>query len=98
MAKEITKTKAKTTETAENQKVMPFGKVNYILVLIGIALIALGFILMIGGGSSDPDVFNEQMFNFRRLTLAPILVLAGFVVEIVAIFVEIVAIFWKGKK
>ena len=91
MAKDITKTKAKTTETAENQKVMPFGKMNYILVLIGIALIALGFILMIGGGSSDPDVFNEQMFNFRRLTLAPILVLAGFVVEIVAIF-------WKGKK
>jgi hypothetical protein len=91
MAKEITKTKAKTTETAENQKVMPFGKMNYILVIVGIALIALGFILMIGGGSSDPDVFNEQMFNFRRLTLAPILVLAGFVVEIVAIF-------WKGKK
>lgn len=91
MAKEITKTKAKTTDAAENQKVMPFGKMNYILVLIGIALIALGFILMIGGGSTDPDVFNEQMFNFRRLTLAPILVLAGFVVEIVAIF-------WKGKK
>ena len=91
MAKEITKTKAKTTDAADNQKVMPFGKMNYILVLIGIALIALGFILMIGGGSSDPDVFNEQMFNFRRLTLAPILVLAGFVVEIVAIF-------WKGKK
>lgn len=91
MAKEITKTKAKATETPENQKVMPFGKMNYILVIVGIALIALGFILMIGGGSSDPDVFNEQMFNFRRLTLAPILVLAGFVVEIVAIF-------WKGKK
>ena len=91
MAKDIAKTKAKNTDTAENQKVMPFGKMNYILVLIGIALIALGFILMIGGGSLDPDVFNEQMFNFRRLTLAPILVLAGFVVEIVAIF-------WKGKK
>jgi hypothetical protein len=91
MAKEITKTKAKTTDAADNQKVMPFGKMNYILVIVGIALIALGFILMIGGGSSDPDVFNEQMFNFRRLTLAPILVLAGFVVEIVAIF-------WKGKK
>ena len=90
MAKDITKTKAK-TETAENQKVMPFGKMNYILVLIGIALLALGFILMIGGGSTDPDVFNEQMFNTRRLTIAPILVLAGFVVEIVAIF-------WKGKK
>ena len=90
MAKEITKTKAKTAEVADNQKVMPFGKMNYILVIVGIALIALGFILMIGGGSSDPDVFNEEMFNFRRLTLAPILVLAGFVVEIVAIF-------WKGK-
>ena len=91
MAKEITKTKAKTTDAADNQKVMPFGKMNYILVIVGIALIALGFVLMIGGGSSDPDVFNEEMFNFRRLTLAPILVLACFVVEIVAIFL-------KGKK
>ncbi len=91
MAKEIKKTQAKATEVTDNQKVMPFGRMNYILVIVGIALIALGFILMIGGGSSDPDVFNEEMFNFRRLTLAPILVLAGFVVEIVAIF-------WKGKK
>ena len=91
MAKEIKKAQAKTTDAADNQKVMPFGRMNYILVIVGIALIALGFILMIGGGSSDPDVFNEEMFNFRRLTLAPILVLAGFVVEIVAIF-------WKGKK
>ena len=91
MAKEIKKTNAKSSEIADNQKVMPFCKMNYIIVLIGLALIALGFILMIGGGSSDPDVFNEQMFNFRRLTLAPILVLAGFIVEIVAIF-------WKGKK
>ena len=91
MAKETAKTKTKTNEAVENQKVMPFGKMNYILVLIGIALIALGFILMIGGGSNDPDVFNEKMFDFRHITLAPILVLAGFVVEIVAIF-------WKGKK
>ena len=91
MAKDIKKPQAKTTDAADNQKVMPFGKMNYILVIVGIALIALGFILMIGGGSSDPGVFNEEMFNFRRLTLAPILVLAGFVVEIVAIF-------WKGKK
>ena len=90
MAKEITKTKAKATEATDNQKVMPFGKQNYIIVLIGIALIALGFILMVGGGSTDPDVFNEKMFDFRHITLAPILVLAGFVVEIVAIF-------WKGK-
>ncbi|MBQ6769610.1 MAG: DUF3098 domain-containing protein [Bacteroidales bacterium] len=84
MAKETTK--KETVEKNEDQKVMPFGKQNYIILLIGIALIALGFVLMIGGGSTDPDVFNEKMFNFQRLTLAPILVLAGFVVEIVAIF------------
>ena len=46
---------------------------------------------MIGGGSDDPDVFNEKMFDFQRITLAPILVLAGFVVEIVAIF-------WRKKQ
>ena len=91
MAKEITKTKSKTAEVADNQKVMPFGKQNYIIVLIGIALLALGFILMIGGGSSDPDVFNPKMFDFQHITLSTILFLAGFVVEIIAIF-------WKGKK
>lgn len=66
-------------------------KTNYILVIVGVLLIALGMILMIGGGSSDPDVFNEKMFNFQRLTLSPILILLGFVVEIVAIF-------WRAKK
>lgn len=73
-------------EVVEDKKKLPFTKMNYILVLVGIALIALGMILMIGGGSSDPDVFNEKMFNFQRLTLSPILILCGFVVEIVAIF------------
>ena len=89
MAKEITK--KETVENVDDQKVMPFGKQNYIIVLIGLALLALGFILMLGGGSTDPDVFNEKMFNFQRLTIAPILVLAGFVVEIVAIF-------WRKKQ
>ena len=91
MAKEITKAKTKTPEAADDQKAMPFGKQNYIIVLIGIALLALGFILMLGGGSNDPDVFNEKMFDFQHITLSTILILAGFVVEIVAIF-------WKGKK
>ncbi len=90
MAKEITK-KKETIEPNDDQKVMPFGKQNYIIVLIGIALLVLGFILMLGGGSNDPDVFNEKMFDFRHITLSTILILAGFVVEIVAIF-------WKGKK
>jgi hypothetical protein len=62
-----------------------FGKENYRLMLIGLALIAIGFILMIGGGSKDPSQFNPDIFNFQRLTLAPILILAGFVVEIFAI-------------
>jgi hypothetical protein len=62
-----------------------FGKENYRLMLIGLALIALGFILMIGGGSDDPSKFNPEIFSFRRITLAPILVLAGYVVEIFAI-------------
>lgn len=80
-----------TKESVEGENKLPFTKMNYILVLVGVALIALGMILMIGGGSSDPDVFNEKMFNFQRLTLSPILILLGFVVEIVAIF-------WKKKK
>ena len=80
-----------TKDTVEEKKQLPFTKMNYILVLVGVALIALGMILMIGGGSSDPDVFNEKMFNFQRITLAPILILLGFVMEIVAIF-------WKKKK
>ena len=89
MAKE--KTKKMTEEKVDNQDVMPFGKQNFIIVLIGIALIVLGFILMIGGGSDNPDVFNEKMFDFQHITLAPILVLLGFVVEIVAIF-------WRKKE
>ena len=80
-----------TPEVVEEEKKLPFAKMNYILVLVGVALIALGMILMIGGGSSDPDVFNPKMFNFQRLTLSPILILLGFVVEIVAIF-------WRKKK
>ncbi len=62
-----------------------FGKENYILMLVGVGLIILGFILMTGGGSKDPNVFNEDMFDFRRLTLSTILILIGFGIEIVAI-------------
>ncbi len=53
--------------------------------LIGLGVIVLGFILMIGGGSKDPDVFNPDIFNFRRIRLAPALVLIGFGIEIAAI-------------
>lgn len=62
-----------------------FGKENYILLLIGIAFIITGFLLMIGGGSDDPTVFNPEIFSFRRITLAPIFVVIGFVIELFAI-------------
>ncbi len=62
-----------------------FTRKNYKLLLIGIAFILVGFILMVGGGSDDPNVFNENIFSFRRLTLAPILIIAGYVIEIFAI-------------
>lgn len=64
----------------------PLEKENYKLLSIGFAIIVLGFILMIGGGSDDPNVFNEEeLFSFRRTTLAPLLVLFGFIFEIWAI-------------
>ena len=69
----------------EKELQFAFGRENYRLMLIGLAVLALGFILMIGGGSDDPDVFNPSMFNFQRLTLAPLLLIAGFVIEIFAI-------------
>jgi hypothetical protein len=72
-------------EQEEREARMPLGRRNYLLMLIGLGLILLGFVLMSGGGSDDPTVFNAEMFSFRRITLAPILVIAGFVVEVVAI-------------
>lgn len=62
-----------------------FGKKNYIIMLVGIIVIALGFILMAGGGSDDPTVFNEEIYNFQRIRLAPTLVLIGLAIEIYAI-------------
>ena len=62
-----------------------FGKKNFILLIVGLVLIAFGFILMSGGGSDDPNVFNPEIFNSTRIIIAPIFVLAGFIVEIFAI-------------
>ena len=62
-----------------------FDKINYQILLIGIVVIALGFILMAGGGSEDPTVFSEDIFNFRRIRLAPTTVLIGFGITIFAI-------------
>jgi hypothetical protein len=70
-----------------NKSLVFFGKSNYIWMAIGAALIILGKILMSGGKSADPNVFNTNEVNsFRRITLAPIVIIAGFIVEIYAIF------------
>ena len=65
-----------------------FGKKNYKFMLIGIVFIALGFILMSGGGSADPNVFDESIFNWRRIRLAPTLVLIGFGIQVYAILLN----------
>lgn len=62
-----------------------FKKQNYMLLLVGITLICAGLLLMIGGGSDDPTVFSDKIFDLQRLTLAPILIATGFIVEIFAI-------------
>ncbi len=71
----------------EEPKLLGFAiaKENYILLVIGFAIIILGFLLMIGGGTDDPNVFSEEVFSWRRITLAPIIVLFGFIFEIWAI-------------
>ena len=63
-----------------------FEKVNYKILLIGLVVIALGFLLMSGGGSDNPKVFNEAVFSFRRIRLAPTVVLIGFGITIYSIF------------
>ncbi len=62
-----------------------FGKINYKILLIGIGVIALGFILMSGGGSDDPNVYSDAIFSFRRIRLAPTTVLIGFGITVYAI-------------
>jgi len=84
MAKEK-KSDQMTNKTEKHNNEFLFGKRNYVIMLVGLIVIALGFILMAGGGSDDPTVFNEEIYNFRRIRLAPTLVLIGFAIEIYAI-------------
>lgn len=72
-------------EQEEIQQGFALAKENYKLLVIGFAIIILGFILMVGGKSEDPNVFNPEIFSFRRITLAPMVILFGFLFEIYAI-------------
>lgn len=79
------------TEENKSQFSFVFEKTNYIIMTVGVVLLILGYALLTGGGSDDPNVFNEAMFDARRLYWAPILIILG-------LLAEIVAIMYNGKK
>ena len=69
----------------KNDTEMPLSMRNYVLLGVGLVVIILGMVLMCGGGSDDPTQFNYEMFSWRRITLAPILIVGGFAFEIYAL-------------
>ena len=71
--------------TDKNDEQMPLTVRNYVLIIAGFVVILLGMVLMTGGGSDDPAVFNYDMFSWRRITLAPILIVGGFAFEVYAL-------------
>ncbi|MDY0090674.1 MAG: DUF3098 domain-containing protein [Flavobacteriaceae bacterium] len=73
------------SQKKENKQEFLFEKTNYKILIIGIVVIIAGFLLMSGGGSKDPNVFSEEIFSFRRIRLAPTIVLAGFGIVIYSI-------------
>ncbi len=76
---------ARTPQRPEHSNDLPFTAENYKMLLAGIGIIILGFILMSGGGSGDPNVFNEEIFSVRRITIAPLVTLAGYIFIVYAI-------------
>ena len=65
-----------------------FERKNYVFMLIGVAFILIGFMVMMGGGSDDPNVFNPEIYSWRRIRLAPALILIGFGIEVYAILLN----------
>ena len=91
MAKQAVKLKTEkprfeSAKAATSSLPFVFGKENYVLMVVGVLVILTGFLLMSGGKTTDPNVFPaDEIYSFRRITLAPIVVLVGFAIEIVAI-------------
>lgn len=91
MAKQQTVTKEKVSSSGvsksnTNETPFIFDRTNYYIMIVGIVVILIGFVLMSGGATSDPNVFpKEELYSFRRITLAPIVVMIGFAIEIYAI-------------
>lgn len=71
--------------TDKNDEQMTLTIKNYILLIAGFVVIIIGMVLMTGGGSDDPSIFNYDMFSWRRITLAPILIVGGFAFEVYAL-------------
>ena len=76
----------KRKDTSKQQFI--FGTKNYRWMFIGLALIALGFILMAGGGSNNPDTFSDAIFSSQRIRVAPTLILLGFGIQVYAILLQ----------
>lgn len=76
---------SKQNESAQSTEKLAFAKQNYLLMVLGAVAVVIGFFLMSGGSSDDPNVFNEEIFSFRRVTLAPIVVLAGYAIVFYAV-------------
>jgi hypothetical protein len=75
------------TQKETKKSLVLFGKSNYLWMLVGVVFIAAGMLLMAGGKSADPNVFNvNEVYSFRRITLAPIMMIIGFLIEIYALF------------
>lgn len=80
--------KRKTGASKEEEKntIFPFTRENYVLMIVGLVVVLIGYLLMVGGKSPDPNEFYpDQVYSFRRITLSPIVILIGFLIEIYAI-------------
>lgn len=85
MAEKKTVVKPKEEPASKKQAIFVFSRLNYQLLIAGLVVLLIGFLLMAGGGSNDPNKYDPGIFSFRRTTLGPVIVLIGFVIEGVAI-------------
>ena len=83
-----TKVATKGLDAKKHETSFAFGLKNYILLIAGVVILFIGYICLAGGGSDDPAVFNDSLFNARRLVVAPILIVGGLIVEIFAIMIR----------
>lgn len=81
-------TKGNTQEEVKNKFDFVFGKKNYILMIVGLLFMVVGYLCLVGGGSNDPNVFNDAIFSARRMVMAPILIIVGLVVEVFTIMIK----------